>query len=99
MVKKDYFSIIDSTPFLVIQQLVSERVPSGNSLTTGRRSSIILRMEYQCLMVRMVLSMRYGAEGRKYFYRHRDIIFGYQLLHDIIVQKGKDCSQERIEEE
>ena len=62
---------------LVIQQLVSEPVPSGNSLTTGRRSWIILRMEYQCLMVIMVLSMRFGAEGWKYFYRNRDIIFGY----------------------
>jgi hypothetical protein len=69
--------------------LVSEPVPSGNNLTTGRRSWIILRMEYQCLMVRMVLSMRCGAEGWKYFYRHRDIIFGYQLLQDMRVQKGQ----------
>ena len=65
------------TPLSVIQQLVSEQVPSGNSLTTGRRSWIILRMEYQCLMVRMVLSMRCGEEGWKYFYMDRDIIFGY----------------------
>jgi hypothetical protein len=55
------FSNIDSTPLLVIEQLVSESVPSENSLTTGRTSWIILRMEYQCLMVRVVLSMRYGA--------------------------------------
>jgi hypothetical protein len=40
-------------------------------------------------MVRMVLSMRCGEEERKYFCRHRDIIFGYQLLQDMIVQKGK----------
>jgi hypothetical protein len=60
--------------------LVSEQVPSGNSLTTGRRSWIILRMEYQCLMVRMVLSMRFGAEGLKYFYRHRDIIFWLSVV-------------------
>jgi hypothetical protein len=90
MVKRDFnFSITDSPPLSVIQQLVSEQVPSGNSLNTGRRSWIILRMEYQCLMVRMVLSMRCGAEGQKYFYRHRDIIFGYQLLQDMIVQKGQ----------
>ena len=48
-------------PLLVIQQLVLEQVPSGNHLTTRRRSWIILRMEHQCLMVRMVLSMRCGA--------------------------------------
>jgi hypothetical protein len=40
-----------------------------------------------------------GVEGWKYFYMHRDIIFGYQLLQNIIVQKGKYCSQEGIEEE
>jgi hypothetical protein len=84
--KNDYnYVIIDSSPFLVIQQLVSEQVPSGNSLTTGRRSWIILRMEYHCLMVIMVYSMRFGVEGRKYFYRFRGIIFGYQSLQDMIV--------------
>jgi hypothetical protein len=72
-----------------------EFVPSGNNLTTGRRSWIILRMEYQCLMVRMFLSMICGEEGREYFYRHRDIIFGYQLLHDMIVQKGKRLQPRR----
>ena len=82
-------SIIDSPPLSVIQQLVSDSVPSGNSLTTGRQSWIILRMEYQFLMVGMVLSMICRVEGQKYFYRHRDIIFGYQLLWDMIVQKGK----------
>jgi hypothetical protein len=46
-------------------------------------------------MVRMVLSMRFVAEGRKYFYRHRDIIFGYQLLQDMIVQKGKRLQPRR----
>jgi hypothetical protein len=40
-----------------------------------------------------------GAEGRKYFYRNMDIIFGYHLLHDMIVQKGKRMNQEGIEEE
>jgi hypothetical protein len=75
--------------------LVSDLVPSGNSLTTGRRSWIILRMEYQCLMVRMVLSMRCGEEGWKYFYRNMDIIFGYQLLQDMIVQKGKRLQPRR----
>jgi hypothetical protein len=35
------------------------------------------------------LSMRYGEEARKYFYKNKGIIFGYQLLHDMIVQKGK----------
>jgi hypothetical protein len=29
--------------------------------------------------------LRCGAEGRKYFYRNKDIIFGYQLLQDTIV--------------
>jgi hypothetical protein len=96
MVKKGLnCSITDSPPLSVIQQLVSEPVPSGNSLTTRRRSWIILRMEYQCLMVIIVLSVRYGAKGRKYFYRHRDIIFGYQLLQDMIVQKGKRLQPRR----
>jgi hypothetical protein len=31
----------------------------------------------------------------KYFYRHRDIIFGYQLLQDMIVQKGKRLQPRR----
>jgi hypothetical protein len=52
-------------------------------------------MEYQCLMVRMVLSMRCGAEGHKYFYKHMDIIFGYQLLQDIIIQKGQRLQPRR----
>jgi hypothetical protein len=54
-----------------------------------------MRMEYQCLMVRMVLSMRCGAKGWKYFYRHRDIIFGYKLLQDMIVQKGQRMQPRR----
>jgi hypothetical protein len=33
--------------------------------------------------------MRCGAEGQKYFYWHIDIIFDYQSLHDMIVQKGQ----------
>jgi hypothetical protein len=33
-------------------------------------------------MVIMVLSMRCGAKGWKYFYRHKDITFGYQLLQE-----------------
>jgi hypothetical protein len=33
--------------------------------------------------------MRCGAEGGKYFYRHKGIIFGYQSLQDMIVKKGK----------
>ena len=88
-------SIIDSTLVSVIQQLVLEKVPLGKSLTIGRRSWIILRMEYHCSMVRMVLSMRYGAERRKYFYRHGDIIFGYHLLQDMIVQKGQKLQPRR----
>jgi hypothetical protein len=47
-------------------------------------------------MVRMVLSMRCGSEGRKYFYRHRDIIFGYQLLQDMIVQKEKTVTKKEL---
>jgi hypothetical protein len=47
----------------------------------------------------MDLSMRCGENGRKYFCMHRDIIFGYQMLQDMIVQKGKDCNQEGNEEE
>jgi hypothetical protein len=43
----------------------------------------------------MVLSVRCGAEGWKYFYRHRDIIFGYQLLQDMIDQKGQRLQQRR----
>ena len=31
----------------------------------------------------------------KVFYRHRDIIFGYQLLQDMIVQKGKRLQRRR----
>jgi hypothetical protein len=30
-----------------------------------------------------------------YFYRHMDIIFGYQWLHDMIVKKGKRLQPRR----
>jgi hypothetical protein len=33
--------------------------------------------------------MSCGVEGKKYFYRYNGIIFGYQLLQDMIVQKGQ----------
>jgi hypothetical protein len=33
--------------------------------------------------------MSFGAQGRKYFYRHTGIIFGYQSLQDMIFQKGQ----------
>jgi hypothetical protein len=75
--------------------LESKRVPSGDNLTTGRRSWIILSMEYQFLMVKLVLRMICGGEGQTYFYRHKDNIFGYQLLHDMIVQKGKRLQPRR----
>ena len=46
-------------------------------------------------MARMVLSMRRGAEGHKYFYKNKEIVFGYHLLHDMIVQKGKRLQPRR----
>jgi hypothetical protein len=39
--------------------------------------------------------MSYGVEGWKYFYRQRGIIYGYQSLHDMIVQKGKILQRRR----
>jgi hypothetical protein len=39
--------------------------------------------------------MRYGEEGWKYFYMHREIIFGYQFLQDMIVKKGKKMQPRR----
>ena len=39
--------------------------------------------------------MRYGAEGQKYFYRHRGIIFGYQLLQYMIVHKREKTTAKK----
>jgi hypothetical protein len=47
--------------------LVSDSVPSGNNLTTGRRSWIILRIEYQCLMVIMVFKYEMWSRRMEVF--------------------------------
>jgi hypothetical protein len=36
-----------------------------------------------------------GAKGWKDFYKNREIIFGYQLLEDMTVQKGKRLQTRR----
>jgi hypothetical protein len=70
--------------------LVSEQVPSRNSLTTGRRSWITLELGYHSLMVR---NMHYGKRKYRHTYMHMDSMFGNQwwmdTKHQLLLQQTR----------
>ena len=83
MVKIGKSSHIDSPPLSVFQQLVSEQVPLGNNLTTGRY--IMERKQFYRNGIpqfdgQIGLKYELWSKRMKTFYRHMDMIFGTQLL-------------------